>query len=110
MAEEKKVHRGGHCLRYEPKNMKAIIEEKTMMEDFIKAGCRWFCKKMHGCHTQVSKEFPLHFNGTTTKVGMLNLTITPEVIAAVTRIPRGQEKWFKGFKFNMEECKEFIKP
>ena len=40
---------------------------------------------------------------------MLNLTITPETIAATTRIPRGGEQWFKGVKFNMHECKEFIK-
>ena len=41
---------------------------------------------------------------------MMNLTITLDIIAAATGIPRGQEKWFKGFKFNMEKCKEFIKP
>ena len=52
----------------------------------------------------------MNFNGTTTKVGMLSLTITPKVIAAVTEIPRDQETWFKGFKFNMEQCKEFMKP
>ena len=41
---------------------------------------------------------------------MLNLSVTSEVIAVATGIPRGQEKWFKGFKFNMEQCKEFMKP
>lgn len=52
----------------------------------------------------------MNFNGTTTKVGMLSVSITLEVIATVTEIPRGQEMWLKGFKFDMEQCKEFMKP
>ena len=95
MAEEKKVHRGGHRLRYEPENMKAIIEYQTVMEAFSKASCLQFREKLQGCHIQESKEFSLHFNGTTTKVGMLNVPITPEIIASMTEIPRGQETWFK---------------
>lgn len=39
---------------------------------------------------------------------MLNLIVTPETIAATIGIPRGGEQWFKGFKFTMQECKEFI--
>ena len=58
----------------------------------------------------MSKEFALHFSGTTTKIGMLNFPVTPEIISSVTEIPRGQETWFKGFKFDMEPCKEFMKP
>ena len=77
MEEEKKFHRGGHCLRYEPENMKAIIEDQTMMEAFSKAGCLRFCENLQGFHTQVSKEFSLHFNVTTTKVGMLSVPIKP---------------------------------
>ena len=110
MVEEKKVHRGEHCLRYEPENVKAIIEYQIVMEAFSKAGCLWFCEKLQGCHTQVSKEFSLHFSGTNTKIGMLNVLVTPEIIAFVTKIPRGKENWFKGFKFDMEPCKEFMKP
>ena len=95
---------------YEPIDMNLMNEDPTTTEVFIRTCCLHFCEKLHGCHTQVSKEFALNFTGTTTKVGMLNLSITPEVIAAATRIPIGQEKWFKGFKFNMEQCKEFMKP
>ena len=40
---------------------------------------------------------------------MLNVPITPEIIASVTEIPKGKETWFKGFKFDMEPCKEFMK-
>ena len=58
----------------------------------------------------MSKEFALNFNGTTTKVGMLNVSISLEIIATVKKIPRGQENWFKGLKFDMEPCKEFMKP
>lgn len=58
----------------------------------------------------MTKDFALHFTGSNTKVGMLNLQISPEVIALVTEIPRGQERWFKNFRFDMEPCKVFIKP
>ena len=102
MAEERKIHRGGQCLRHEPEDMKAITEDPAVMEAFRREGCLQFCEKLQGCHTQVSKEFSMNFNGTATKVGMLSLSITPEVIPVVTEIPIGQETWFKGLKFNME--------
>ena len=89
MAEEKKIHRGGHCLRYEPKSVKVLSKDQTVMEVFSKAGYLKFCEKLQGGYTQVSKEFALHFSGTTTKVGMLNVPVTPEIIALVTKIPRG---------------------
>ena len=46
MAEEKKIHRGGHCLRYEPEDMKAIIEDQAVMEVFRRVGCLRFCEKL----------------------------------------------------------------
>ena len=79
------------------------------MEAFKRVGCLQFCEKLHGCHTQILKEFAMNFNGTATKVGMLSMSITTENISTVTEIPRGQETWFKGFKFDMEKCKEFMK-
>jgi len=59
---------------------------------------------------QVTKEFALNFTGLNSKVGVLELPIFPEVISTVTKIPRGQEKWFKNFKFDKTPCKEFLKP
>jgi len=40
---------------------------------------------------------------------MLNLRISTEVIALVTEIPRGKDTWFKNFRFDMEQCKVFLK-
>ena len=110
MDAKRKTKKGGHCLRYEPSDMNLIKEDPTDAEFFRRTGCLHFFQRLQGCHVQVSKEFALNFNGITTKVGMLNLTITPETIVAATGIPRGEEKWVRGFKFNMQECKEFIKP
>ena len=90
MAKDKKIHRGGQCLRHEPEDMKAITEDPTVMEAFRRAGFLRFCEKLQGYHTHVSKEFSMNFNGTTTKVGMLSFSITPEDIAAITEITRGQ--------------------
>ena len=58
----------------------------------------------------MTKEFALHFIGSSTKVRMLKLQISTEVIALVTEIPRKQDTWFKNFRFDMEPCKVFPKP
>jgi len=58
---------------------------------------------------QVTKEFALNFTGLNSKVRVLELPISPEVIFVVTEIPRGQERWLKNFKFDMTPCKEFLK-
>lgn len=55
------------------------------------------------------KEFALNFTGLNSKVAMLEVQVSPEAISAVTEIPRGQEEWFKNYKFDMNPCKEFLK-
>ena len=57
----------------------------------------------------MTKEFAMNFTGLNSKVGMLELQVSPDVISTVTEIPRGQENWFKIFKFDMNRCKEFLK-
>lgn len=59
---------------------------------------------------QITKEFALNFTGLNSKVGMLELSISLEIISVVSEIPRGEERWFKNFKFDMTPCKEFLKP
>ena len=72
MTEEKKNHRSGHFLRTEPESTEALAKDKSVMEAFKKTGCWRFCKKLQGGHSQVSKEFSLHFTGSNTKIGILN--------------------------------------
>jgi len=55
----------------------------------------------------VTKEFALNFTGLNSKIGMLELPVSPDMIATVTKIPRGQENWFKNFKFDMNHAKNF---
>ena len=110
MSEEKKNHRSGHCLRTEPESIGTLAKDKSVLEAFKKAGCLKFCEKLQGGCSQVTKEFDLHFTGLNTKIGILNLSFTLEIIALVTKIPRGQERWFKAFRFYMEACKVFLKP
>ena len=110
MTEEKKNHRSGHFLRIEPESTKALAKYKSVLEAFKKTRCWKFCESLQGGHSQVTKEFSLHFTGLNTKIGILNLSITPEIIDLVTKILRGQERWFKGFRFDMQEFKVFLKP
>jgi len=73
MTDEKKCHRSGHCMRTEPENIEVLSRDKAIVEAFKKVGCWKFCKKLQGGHTQVTKEFALHFDGLKTKVGMLDM-------------------------------------
>ena len=58
----------------------------------------------------MTKEFALPFTGLNTKNGILNFAISLGLIALVIDIPRGEERWFKNFRFEMEPCKMFLKP
>jgi len=106
---EKKEHRSGKCLRTEPEGLDITLRNEEVKKVFKKVGCWNFCKKLQGGHAQVTKEFALNFTGLNSKVAMLKVHVSPKVISAVTEIPRGQEEWFKNFKFDMNPCKEFLK-
>lgn len=106
---ERKDHRSGKCLRNEPEGLDITLKNKEVEQAFKQARCWNFCKKLQGGHAQVTKEFALNFAGLNSKVGMLELPVSPDMIAIVTEIPRGQENWFKNFKFDMNPCKEFLK-
>ena len=84
MDAKRKTNKGGHYLRYEPSDMNLINEDPKVVEVFRRTGCLEFFQKLQGCHVQVSKDFTLNFNGTTIKVGIFNLTITPKTISATT--------------------------
>ena len=107
---ERKDHKLGICLRNEPEGVDIILKHKEVEHAFKQVGYWNFCKKLQGGHAQITKEFALNFTGLNSKVGMLELQVSPEVISTVTEIPRGQETWFKNFKFDMTPCKEFLKP
>lgn len=85
---ERKDHRLGKCLRNEPEGLDITLKKKKIEKAFKEAGCWNFCKKLQGGHAQVTKEFALNFTGLNSKVGMLELWVSPEMIATVTEIPR----------------------
>ena len=106
---EKKEHRSGRCQRKEPEGLDLALRDEGVRKAFKDAGCWNFCEKLKGGHAQVTKEFALNFIGLNSKVSMLEIQVSPEVIANVTEIPRGGQEWFKNFKFDMNPCKEFLK-
>jgi hypothetical protein len=50
------------------------------------------------------------FNGTKTKVGMLEFDVSEHSISVATKIPNCGEKWFKAMSLNSSFSKEFLKP
>ena len=106
---ERREHRSGKCQRTEPEGLDLALRDEGVQKAFRDAGCWNFCVKLKGGHTQVTKEFALNFTGLSSKVSMLEIQVSPEIIARVTEIPRGGQEWFKNFKFDMNLCKEFLK-
>jgi len=106
---EKKEHRSSKCQRTEPEGLDLALRDEGVQKAFRDAGCWNFCVKLKGGHKQVTKEFALNFTGLSSKVSMLEIQVSPEIIARVTEIPRGGQEWFKNFKFDMSPCKEFLK-
>ena len=84
MATRRKTNKGGHCHRYRPMDMNFLNEDLTAMEVFRRTGCLQFYQRLQGFHLQVSKDFATSFTGKTSKVRMLNLTVTPETISSTT--------------------------
>jgi hypothetical protein len=61
-------------------------------------------------HPEVAREFALSFNGTKTKVGMLDFDVSEHSIYVATKIPNTTKKWFKAMSLNASFSKEFLKP
>ena len=61
-------------------------------------------------HLEVAKEFTLNFDGTKTKVGILEFEVSEMTISTTTRIPNTRERWFKDMTLNASFSKEFLKP
>jgi hypothetical protein len=55
-------------------------------------------------------ERDINFNGTKTKVGMLEFEVSELSISVATEIPNTGEKWFKAMSLNASFSKEFLKP
>jgi len=102
---ERKEHRSGRCLRSEPEGLYIILRNGEVERAFKQVGCWNFCEKLQGGHMQITKEFALNFTGMNSKVGVLELLVTLEAISTIIEIPRGEETWFKNFKFDMIPCK-----
>ena len=102
---EKREHRSGRCLRTEPEGLDLTLKDKGVARAFKQAGCWRFCEKLKGGHTEVTKAFALNFSGLNSKVALLEFPVSPQVISAVTEIPRSGQEWFKNYKFDTSPCK-----
>jgi len=58
----------------------------------------------------VASEFTLNFNGTKTRVGILEFEVSEFSISAATEIPNTGENSFKDMTLNASFFKEFLKP
>ena len=82
----KKVHKGGEIVRVEPHDMQLINYEPFFKEALHKVGCLDFCQKMQRGNLKVDNTFALNFNGTKTKVGMLEFEFSENSIYVAIKI------------------------
>jgi hypothetical protein len=108
--QQKKVHKGGDIVRTKPYDMQLFFEEPLIREVFQRVGCINFCQKMQRGHPEVAKEFTLNFDGTKTKVGILEFEVSERTISTTTEIPSTGERWFKAMTLNVSFSREFLKP
>jgi hypothetical protein len=103
--------RSGSMVRFEPTDTTLIEQNPNHVDSFKRMGCWRFCKNLEGHHLELSRDFVHNFKEDKTQVGSLEIQLTIELIAEVTKIPRSGELWFKARKLEKEEwCQEFLKP
>ena len=61
-------------------------------------------------NAEVAKEFALNFDGTKTKVGILEFEVYEMTISTTNKIPSTRERWFKVMTLNVSFSREFLKP
>jgi hypothetical protein len=106
----KKTHKGGEIVRTEPYDMQLLDFEPLIKEASQRVGCIIFCQNMQRGHPEVAREFALNFDGTKTKVGVLEFEVSELSISTATEIPNNGEKWLNAMTLNVVFSKEFIKP
>jgi hypothetical protein len=74
--QHNKNHKGGEIIRTDPYDMQLFYSEPFIRESFHRVGCINFYQNMQRGHPKVAREFVLNFNGTKTKVGMLEFEVS----------------------------------
>lgn len=74
---ERKEHKLGRCLRSEPEGLDIILKKREVKRAFKQVGCWNFCEKLQGGHAKITKDFALNFTRLNSKVGVLELQISP---------------------------------
>jgi hypothetical protein len=74
--KNKKNHKGGEIVREKTYDMQILKSKHLFRESFQSTSCLNFCQNMQRGHPEVAKEFALKFNGTKTKVGMLEFDVS----------------------------------
>jgi hypothetical protein len=108
--KQRKAHKGGGIVRKWPYDMQHFYYEPLMREVFQRVGCINFCQKMQRGHPEVAREFALNFDGTKTKVGILEFEVSEFSISTATEIPNTGERLFKAMTLNVAFSKESLKP
>ena len=112
MESEKKIHKGGFHIIFEPYNLQEINASPFSKGWFDRTGClRFFDKIMEeGCHLQFTSLFATSFSMGKAIIVGVEFNLSVDVISSATSIPSHGKKWFKGIYIHLEYYKLFLKP
>jgi hypothetical protein len=103
--------RSGSLVIIEPTDTSLIDKDPHNVDSFKHMCCWRFFQKLQGHHLQVSKDFVQNYQEGKTKFGPVEIHLTANFIAKVTKIPRSGECWYKEKKIEKEGwCQDMIKP
>jgi hypothetical protein len=108
--QQKKKHRGGNVLRYEPQSLSLVKSDPAFRVSFEQVGCIRFCEKIQGYNQQLTKEFSLNYNGVQKTVVGVIFPVSEGTIVVATEIPILGERWFKGMPLDSMFYIDFLKP
>jgi hypothetical protein len=74
-------------VRNEPVDMHLFEADPMAREVFQRVGCLSFCQNMQRGHPEVTRQFPLHFDGLKTKVGDLEFEVSKTSTSEAIGIP-----------------------
>jgi hypothetical protein len=102
--QHNKTHKGGEIVRTKPYDMQLLIMNPLIREAFQRVGCINFCQKMQRGHPEVAREFALNFNGTKTKVGILEFEVSDMVHLSCNRDTQHWRKMVQGYDIKLTAC------
>lgn len=110
--EERKPHKGGIILRFEPTNTRELMASPITVTSFKHFGCFDFCMMVQRVqsHLLLTRVFISNIEDNQVTLVGVTFTISSDIMFATNGIPNVGEMWFKAQNLNHKYYKPYLKP